>query len=65
MQGLLGASCRRFSFEFVAGPESVGMATGATIHTANGLKVKVRRRVVDASASQQQQELEPSPVLAA
>ena len=55
---------RRFTFEFVTGPESVGMATGATIHTAHGLKVKVRRRVVDASAAPEQQ-LEPSPALAA
>ena len=40
---------RRFTFEFVEGPEAVGMATGATIHTANGLKVKIRRRDVQSS----------------
>lgn len=36
--------CRRFTFDFATNPESVGMATGATIHTANGLKVVVGRR---------------------
>jgi hypothetical protein len=55
---------RRFTFEFVTGPESVGMATGATIHTAHGLKVRVQRRILDASAAPEQQ-LEPSPALAA
>ena len=41
--------CRKFTFEFVGGPEDVGMATGATIHTANGLNVRVAKRqpVVD------------------
>lgn len=28
----------------MGGPEAVGMATGATIHTANGLRVKVQAR---------------------
>lgn len=41
--------CRRFTFEFAEGPEAVGMATGATIHTANGLKVNIRRRDVQSS----------------
>ena len=36
--------CRRFNFEFVKGPQAVGMATGATIHTAHGLHVKLSRR---------------------
>ena len=36
--------CRRFEFSFATTPQSVGMATGATIHTANGLKVKIARR---------------------
>lgn len=36
--------CRRFEFSFATTPASVGMATGATIHTANGLKVKVAKR---------------------
>ena len=37
-------ACRRFEFSFATTPASVGMATGATIHTANGLRVKVARR---------------------
>jgi cytochrome P450 family 97 subfamily B polypeptide 3 len=44
---------RRFRFRLPNGPESVGMATGATIHTANGLVVKVERRVTGASAAAQ------------
>ena len=32
------------------------MATGATIHTANGLKVKVRRRVTDNAPAARPQE---------
>ena len=28
----------------MSGPADVGMATGATIHTANGLKVRVAKR---------------------
>jgi cytochrome P450 family 97 subfamily B polypeptide 3 len=35
---------RRFAFRLEGGPEAVGMATGATIHTANGLKCRVSRR---------------------
>ncbi|KAL3144182.1 hypothetical protein ABBQ32_003965 [Trebouxia sp. C0010 RCD-2024] len=35
---------RRFEFRFATTPASVGMATGATIHTANGLRVKIARR---------------------
>jgi cytochrome P450 family 97 subfamily B polypeptide 3 len=35
---------RRFIFRLPEGPEAVGMATGATIHTANGLKCTVARR---------------------
>ena len=35
---------RRFEFEFVNSPEDVGMRTGATIHTRNGLYMKVKRR---------------------
>lgn len=44
--------CRRFKFEFSEGPESVGMATGATIHTANGLKVKIQKREVTSDSSE-------------
>ena len=43
--------CRRYRFSFATGPESVGMATGATIHTAHGLKVKVAQRQQSQSAS--------------
>lgn len=35
---------RRFRFRLAGRREDVGMATGATIHTANGLKVVVERR---------------------
>ncbi|KAL0042649.1 hypothetical protein WJX79_006457 [Trebouxia sp. C0005] len=42
---------RRYSFSFATGPESVGMATGATIHTAHGLKVKVAQRQQSQSVS--------------
>lgn len=34
----------RFSFELSTSPEEVGMATGATIHTANGLRCYVKKR---------------------
>lgn len=45
----LAVLLRRFEFSFPEekgprGPEGVGMATGATIHTANGLNLRVRRR---------------------
>ena len=44
---MLAVLLRRFEFSFPRdgpGPEGVGMATGATIHTANGLDLAVRRR---------------------
>lgn len=34
----------KFSFELAGDSDDVGMATGATIHTANGLKCKIRKR---------------------
>jgi len=37
----------RFSFDLATSPGEVGMATGATIHTANGLKCRVRKRALD------------------
>lgn len=37
---------RRFEFHLATSPEEVGMATGATIHTANGLKCRVQPRTV-------------------
>ncbi len=36
---------REFNFRFAGQPEDTGMATGATIHTANGLNMSVTRRV--------------------
>lgn len=35
---------RSYDFELAAPPESIGMKTGATIHTANGLPVSLRAR---------------------
>ena len=32
-----------FEFEFATSPDDVGMKTGATIHTMNGLNMKVRK----------------------
>lgn len=34
----------KFSFELSTSPSEVGMATGATIHTAHGLKCRIKRR---------------------
>ena len=45
-EAFVRAPCRRFTFDFATNPESVGMATGATIHTANGLKVIVGKRPI-------------------
>ena len=33
----------KYDFEFVGKPEDVGMRTGATIHTMNGLNMHVKR----------------------
>ena len=41
---------RRFDFEFVGSPSDVGMKTGATIHTRNGLIMKPRKRVPPADS---------------
>lgn len=35
---------RRFDFDFVGSPDDVGLRTGATIHTENGLHMRVRQR---------------------
>lgn len=49
---------RRFTFRLAATPEEIGMATGATIHTANGMTVKVaRRRITDSSTISSSQQL--------
>lgn len=36
---------RRFDFELTVKPEEVGFFTGATIHTRNGLPMRVKKRV--------------------
>lgn len=36
---------RRFDFELTIKPEEVGFYTGATIHTRNGLPMRVKKRV--------------------
>lgn len=48
---------RRFEFAFSGSPQDVGMASGATIHTANGLKCKVTRRK---PGNQQKSHLQPA-----
>ena len=35
---------RRFNFELATKPEEVGLTTGATIHTVNGLKMTISKR---------------------
>jgi hypothetical protein len=40
---------KNFDFEFEGSPDDVGMQTGATIHTMNGLKMKVTKVSKDAS----------------
>lgn len=40
---------RRFEFELTIKPEEVGFYTGATIHTRNGLPMRVKKRVLSAS----------------
>ena len=47
--------CRRFRFRLAGSPKDVGMATGATIHTANGLKVTVERRQLPAAQAEPKQ----------
>jgi len=42
---------RRFTFRLAATPEEIGMATGATIHTANGMMARVTRRQIPADSS--------------
>lgn len=42
---------RRFEFELVIKPEEVGFFTGATIHTRNGLPMRVKKRVLPRSNS--------------
>ncbi|CAN0256849.1 unnamed protein product, partial [Discosporangium mesarthrocarpum] len=42
---------KRFDFHIVGSPNDVGMVTGATIHTENGLKMTVTPRKSTAAAS--------------
>lgn len=53
---ILALLLRKYEFSFVGGPEAVGMASGATIHTANGLRVKVQARKSWSSAAGSQKE---------
>ena len=41
---ILSKMLQKFEFELAVSPDAVGMATGATIHTANGLSTRVRKR---------------------
>ena len=50
--------CRRFSFSFEMGPEAVGMASGATIHTANGLATRITQRTAAPPAKEPTQQSE-------
>ncbi|EFJ43549.1 hypothetical protein VOLCADRAFT_65884 [Volvox carteri f. nagariensis] len=66
----LAVLLRRFSFALEGPPEKVGMATGATIHTANGLMVRVSRRTppppppAPAAGSPREEQLPRQPVAA-
>jgi cytochrome P450 family 97 subfamily B polypeptide 3 len=42
---------KNFNFEFAISPDDVGMKTGATIHTMNGLQMRVSKAVTNDSAS--------------
>lgn len=55
---------RRFTFRLAVPREEVGMATGATIHTANGMMMRVTQRQVAAGAQRQQQQQEPAAAAA-
>jgi cytochrome P450 len=46
---------RRFTFRLAATPEEIGMATGATIHTANGMMARVTRRQISSTEQEEQQ----------
>lgn len=42
---------RRFEFELTIKPEEVGFYTGATIHTRNGLPMRVKKRVLPGASA--------------
>ncbi|CAB1105090.1 unnamed protein product [Ectocarpus sp. CCAP 1310/34] len=48
MESVVGLAMltRRFEFELMIEPEEVGFYTGATIHTRNGLPMRVKKRVL-------------------
>ena len=48
---VLARFVQAFDFELVGAAEDVGMVTGATIHTENGLKMRLRRRKAAALTS--------------
>ena len=56
---------RRFRFRLVGGPKAVGMATGATIHTAHGLRCTVELRAEPGSGTARVTASEPAAVGAA
>ena len=46
---------RRFEFDLTVRPDEVGFFTGATIHTRNGLPMKVRRRATEGKQASEEQ----------
>lgn len=51
---------RRFSFRLAVPVEQVGMATGATIHTANGMMMRVTPRQQQKEQKEQQSSQQPA-----
>lgn len=43
---------RRFEFELTIKPDEVGFYTGATIHTRNGLPMRVKKRVLPGTSAE-------------
>jgi hypothetical protein len=56
---------RRFTFRLAVPAEQVGMATGATIHTANGMMMRVTPRQQQQQQQVQQQEAAATAAAAA
>ena len=48
---ILSKMLQKFEFELAVPPDQVGMATGATIHTAHGLPTRVRKRAAAPQAA--------------
>lgn len=53
---------RRFEFELAVKPEEVGFFTGATIHTRNGLPMRVRKRCLPRASTGDQETFEEESV---